>query len=125
MITMHQRHLDLPEHFPGGCPSCKKSVLVWDGRWAWRCQGQKCRHGVTLSALFAEDDLDLLLEQGVPVERLHLSSYAIVLVRQGVLTLPWLTEVVVKRSVVVLTTRDRREELEDLKLLMQRPKERV
>lgn len=94
MIALHGKQIDLPQ-FLRPC-GCGRGSLVWDGRFAWRCDyrenaTKRCGVGFTLNAFFDDPDLDLHLSLGTDLRRLRMTHFALSLVARGLLSLTWLT----------------------------------
>jgi hypothetical protein len=121
-IAIRNRSYPLPATLMN-CPHCQTGELVWDTRWAWRCDGKKCRHGVALSAIF--DDLDLEIKFStaqVDLSKLPLAEYGHKLVMLGVLHLSWMTVTRVHREAKRLQIlREEEDEGLSMRVLMRRP----
>jgi hypothetical protein len=101
MIVVRGHTYDLPEQL-GTCPR-EHAVLVWDGRWAWRCayeritgshsfqEAHRCGYGITIAGLFDDSDLEMKLAAGVPLQDLSLTSYGLGLVAAKQIYFDWLT----------------------------------
>lgn len=83
-------HLPLP-HEIARCPTCKRGMLRWDGRNAWRCTRKRCHEGRSLAAFFDVEDIELRLQCGYQLEQFPLTDMAIDLLRLGVIAFDWVS----------------------------------
>ncbi len=119
MIRLHGKDYPLPE-FLMRCTLCKRGHLRWNGHRAWACYpvdsdgitfapNEKCKHALSIEALFEDRDLDLKLQQHVDIEDLQLSHYALLLIIRREIELPWVTQRVAAKQYHALIGHNREE----------------